>query len=217
MSEEMKQGNQRQQQRPEDQEDLNVLMVRRREELEQLRKLGINPYPHSFERSDYSNQIVSGFQEEAPQKTVSVAGRIMTIRRMGKASFCHIQDPQGKIQIYLKKDDLGSVYDAFKLLDIGDIVGIKGFVFRTRMGEVSIHARELVLLAKSIRPLPVVKEKIDEQGNKTVYDPFSDKELRYRQRYVDLVVSPQVRETFIKRAKIVSTMRRFLDERGYLE
>jgi lysyl-tRNA synthetase class 2 len=217
MSEELKQGIQRQQQRPEDQEDLNVLMVRRREELDQLRKLGINPYPHSFERSDYSNQIVSGFQEEAPKKTVSVAGRIMTIRRMGKASFCHIQDPQGKIQIYLKIDDLGSVYDAFKLLDIGDIVGIKGFVFRTKMGEVSIHAQELVLLAKSIRPLPVVKEKVDAHGNKTVFDPFSDKELRYRQRYVDLVVSPQVRETFIKRAKIVSTMRRFLDERGYLE
>jgi lysyl-tRNA synthetase class 2 len=136
---------------------------------------------------------------------------------MGKASFCHIQDSQGKIQIYLKKDDLGAVYDAFRLMDIGDIIGVKGFVFRTKMGEISVHAQELNLLAKSLRPLPVVKEKVDEQGNKVIFDPFSDKELRYRQRYVDLIVNPDVREVFLKRAKIITAMRKFLDERGYLE
>ena len=157
------------------------------------------------------------FRDDAPQSTVSVAGRIMSIRRMGKASFCHIQDSQGRIQVYLKRDDLGVTYDAFKLMDIGDIIGIKGFIFRTKMGEVSVHASELVLLAKSLRPLPIVKEKIDEQGNKTLYDPFSDKELRYRQRYLDLAVNSEVQQVFVKRAKIISTIRKFLDERGYLE
>jgi lysyl-tRNA synthetase class 2 len=198
-------------------EDLNVLMLRRREELEQLTKLGINPYPYEFARDAFSVQIVEQFRDDAPQRTVAIAGRIMSIRRMGKASFCHIQDSQGRIQAYLKRDDLGTVYDAFKLMDIGDIVGVKGFVFRTKMGEVSIHTSELILLSKSLRPLPIAKEKIDEQGNKTVYDPFSDKELRYRQRYVDLVVNQNVRQVFVKRAKIISTLRRFLDERGYLE
>lgn len=201
----------------EHQEELNVLMLRRREELEELRKLGIEPYPPSFERTDFSGEILRSFSDDAPQRTVRIAGRIMTIRRMGKASFCHLQDSQGRIQIYLKKDDLGSLYDAFRLMDIGDIIGVGGFVFRTRMGEISVHAREVVLLAKSLRPLPVAKEKTDEQGNKVVFDPFSDKELRYRQRYVDLVVNPDVREVFIKRAAIVRTIRQFLDEQNYLE
>ncbi len=203
--------------RQEEHEDLNVLMVRRREELSHLKTMGIDPYPHAFERTDSSRDILAAFKDDAPQKDVAVAGRIMTMRRMGKASFCHIQDSTGKIQIYLKKDDIGAAYDAFKLMDIGDIVGVHGFVFRTKMGEVSVHARDLVLLAKSLRPLPVVKEKTDEQGNKTVYDPFSDKELRYRQRYVDLVVNPDVREVFIKRARVISAIRAFLDSRGYIE
>ncbi len=198
-------------------EELNVLMQRRREELEHLRKMGIDPYPYAFERTDFSSDLIASFRDDAPPRNVSVSGRIMSIRRMGKASFCHIQDSKGKIQIYLKKDDLGAMYDAFKLMDIGDIVGVKGFVFRTKMGEVSIHAQQLTLLAKSLRPLPVVKEKIDEQGNKIVYDPFSDKELRYRQRYVDLVVNPEVRQVFVKRAAIIRTIRKFLDEREYLE
>jgi lysyl-tRNA synthetase class 2 len=201
----------------EHQEELNVLMVRRREELEELKKLGIEPFPPSYERKDFSREILQSFSDDAPQRNVSVAGRIMTIRRMGKASFCHIQDSQGRIQIYLKKDDLGSVYDAFRLMDIGDIIGVKGFVFRTKMGEISVHARELTLLAKSLRPLPVVKGKTDEQGNKIVYDPFSDKELRYRQRYVDLIVNPEVQEVFVKRAAIIRTIRRFLDDQNYLE
>jgi len=198
-------------------EDLNVLMLRRREELKQLIQLGINPYPYEFTRDAFSTQIIEQFRDDAPQRTVAAAGRIMSIRRMGKASFCHIQDPQGRIQAYLKRDDLGAMYDSFKLMDIGDIIGIKGFVFRTKMGEVSIHASEIILLSKSLRPLPIAKEKVDEQGNKTVYDPFSDKELRYRQRYLDLAVNQNVRQVFIKRAKIISIIRRFLDERGYLE
>ncbi|MFH0992258.1 MAG: lysine--tRNA ligase [bacterium] len=204
-------------QQPTDHEDLNVLMLRRREELEELKKLGINPYPTGFARKHYSLQVIQDFKDDAPQRIVTVAGRILSLRRMGKASFCHILDAQGKIQIYLKKDDLGTMYDAFKLLDIGDIIGVKGFVFRTKMGEISLHTQELTLLSKSLRPLPIVKEKVDEQGNKVTYDPFSDKELRYRQRYVDLVVNPEVREVFIKRAKIISSIREFLDEKGYLE
>ncbi len=202
---------------PTEQEELNLLMRRRREELEELKKLGIEPYPHEFDRDAFAAEIIHSFREDAPERTIAIAGRIMSIRRMGKASFCHIQDSSGRIQAYLKRDDLGPVYDAFKLIDIGDIVGVRGFVFRTRMGEISIHAREFVLLSKSLRPLPVVKERIDEQGNKVVYDPLSDKELRYRQRYVDLVVNPPVREVFLKRAKILSTMRGFLDARNYVE
>ncbi|MEK6570657.1 MAG: amino acid--tRNA ligase-related protein, partial [Bacteroidota bacterium] len=192
-------------------------MRRRREELEELRKLGIDPHPHSFERTHFSQEIINSFKDGDPPQTVSVAGRLMAIRRMGKASFAHIQDSQGRIQIYLKKDDLGLIYDAFRLMDIGDIVGVKGFVFRTKLGEVSVHTQQLTLLSKSLRPLPVVKERLDEHGNKVVYDPFSDKELRYRQRYVDLVVNPEVRSVFLKRTKIVKAIRNFLDERGYLE
>ena len=198
-------------------EDINVLILRRREELEQLIKLGINPYPYEFACDAFSTEIIHQFKDDTPQRTVSIAGRIMSIRRMGKASFCHIQDSQGRIQIYLRRDDIGTSYDAFKLMDIGDIIGVKGFVFRTKMGEVSVHGSELVLLSKSLRPMPIVKEKIDEQGNKTIYDPLSDKELRYRQRYLDLAVNQNVRQVFIKRSKMISAMRKFLDERGYLE
>lgn len=198
-------------------EELNVLMIRRYEELEQLKKLGIDPYPYEFERDGFSKEIIDQFKDDNPQHTVCVAGRIMSLRRMGKASFCHIQDSKGRIQVYLKQDDLGISYNAFKLMDIGDIIGVKGFVFRTKMGEISIHATELKLLSKSLRPLPIVKEKVDDQGGKTVYDPLSDKELRYRQRYIDLVVNSDVREVFIKRSKIISTIRKFLDEREYIE
>ncbi|MDL1892800.1 lysine--tRNA ligase [Sphingobacteriales bacterium CHB3] len=198
-------------------QDINELILRRREELDELKKLGVNPYPYQFPRNAFSKEIIDSFRDDAPQRTVAIAGRIMSIRKMGKASFCHIQDSRGKIQIYLKKDDLGAMYDAFKLFDIGDIVGVEGFVFRTKMGEVSVHARKIEMLAKSLRPLPIAKETKDEQGNVVVHDPFSDKELRYRQRYVDLVVNTQVRDVFIKRSKIISTMRTFFEERGYLE
>ena len=202
---------------PNEYEDLNTLMKRRREELDELRKLGVEPYPHEFARDAVSSEILSAFTDDAPRRTVTIAGRIMSVRRMGKASFCHVQDAQGKIQLYLRKDDLGAAYDVFKLMDIGDIAGVTGFVFRTKMGEVSVHVQALTLLAKSLRPLPIVKEKIDEHGNKTVFDLLSDKEIRYRQRYVDLVVTPGVRGVFAKRARIIGAMRRFLDERGYLE
>lgn len=198
-------------------QDINELMLRRREELDELKKLGVNPYPYQFPRNAFSTEIIDSFRDDAPQRTVAIAGRIMSIRKMGKASFCHIQDSRGKIQIYLKKDDLGAMYDAFKLFDIGDIVGVEGFVFRTKMGEISVHAGKIEMLAKSLRPLPIAKETKDEQGNVVVHDPFSDKELRYRQRYVDLIVNTQVRDVFIKRSKIISTMRTFFEERGYLE
>jgi len=197
--------------------ELNELMLRRREELTEIRKRGINPYPYEFHRDTFSREIIESFVDGAPERTVSVAGRIMSLRRMGKASFCHIQDSRGRIQIYLRKDDLGESYDTFKLLDIGDIIGIQGFVFRTKMGEVSVHVRSLTLLAKSLRPLPIPKETSDEKGNTVVHDPFSDKELRYRQRYVDLIVNPKVRDVFVRRAKIISTIRSVFDERGYLE
>ena len=198
-------------------EDLNVLMARRREELEQLKKLGVNPYPYCYERNAFSKEIVESFTDGGEQRIVSIAGRIMSIRRMGKASFCHVQDAQGKIQVYLRKDHIGTAYDAFKLMDIGDIVGLKGFVFRTKMGEISLHAQQLELLSKSLRPLPVVKEKVNEKGEKIVYDPLSDKEIRYRQRYIDLIVNSEVRSVFVKRAKIISALRRYFDERGFLE
>lgn len=198
------------------QQDLNVLIQRRYEELEQLKARGIEPYAYSFEVDSDSKSIRDDFVE-GEQKDVNIAGRIMTIRRMGKASFAHIQDHTGRIQIYLKKDDIGDDYDIFKLLDIGDIIGVSGYVFKTKTGEISIHCRTLKLLAKTLRPLPVAKETVDEQGNKTIHDQFADKELRYRQRYVDLIVNPQIKETFIFRSRIVSALRRFLDESGYLE
>jgi len=198
-------------------EELNELMKRRREELEHLRSAGVNPYPYEFERNATAKEILENYKDDMPQWIVSVAGRIVSLRRMGKASFCHVQDMTGKIQAYLKRDDLGESYDHFKLLDIGDIIGVEGFVFKTKTGEISIHAQRYVLLSKSLRPLPVVKEKVDEQGNKIIFDPFSDKELRYRQRYVDLVVNPEVRQTFVKRSTILRQMRKFLDEKNFLE
>ncbi len=192
-------------------------MVRRREELEELKKRGFNPYPHEFNRTHFSKEIIDSFKDEPNPPTVSIAGRIMSIRRMGKASFCHVQDSAGRIQAYLKKDDVGESYDSFKLLDIGDIIGVEGYVFRTKMGEISVHAKRFELLAKSLRPLPVVKEKTDEQGNKTVFDPFADKELRYRQRYVDLAVNTGVKDVFIKRTRILQSIRKYFDARNYLE
>lgn len=199
------------------QQDINELMMRRREEHDLLRARGFNPYPFAFDRTTTSTEILASYKDDQSPWTVSVAGRIMSLRRMGKASFFHLEDSKGRIQVYLKQDDLGTSYDAFKLMDIGDLVGVSGFVFRTKTGEVSIHAKELTLLSKSLRPLPIAKEKVDEQGNRTVYDPLADKELRYRQRYVDLIVNRSVREVFAQRARIVSTLRQSLDEKGYLE
>lgn len=181
--------------------------------------MGVDPYPTSFNKTHDAATILRDFSDDAPDalNTVHVAGRIMTVRRMGKASFWHIQDHSGRIQIYLKKDDLGEQYDSLKLYDIGDIIGVEGFVFRTRMGEISVHARTLTLLTKSLRPIPVAKEETDEQGNVTRYDAFADKELLYRRRYLDLIANPHIKDTFVKRARIISVMRRFFDERGWLE
>jgi lysyl-tRNA synthetase class 2 len=198
------------------QTDINVLIKRRYEELEELKKKGVEPFAYSFDTDSFSNDIKNNF-EFYENKDVKLAGRIMALRRMGKASFAHILDQKGRIQIYLKKDEIGESYDAFRLMDIGDIIGIEGFVFKTKTGEISIHVKKLKLLSKSLKPLPIAKEAEDEQGNKVIFDQFADKELRYRQRYVDLVVNPQVKDVFIKRSKIITSTRKFLDEKGYLE
>ena len=198
------------------QTDINVLIKRRFEELSELEQKGFNPFAYSFDVDSFSSDIKNEFKE-GETKNVKLAGRIMAIRRMGKASFAHIMDNKGRIQIYLKKDEIGDSYEAFKLMDIGDIIGIEGFVFKTKTGETSVHVRSLQLLAKSIRPLPIAKEAIDESGNKVIYDQLADKELRYRQRYVDLIVNPEVKKVFESRSRIVSAMRNFLDSKGYLE
>lgn len=197
-------------------EELNQLILQRREKLLKLQELGVNPYPYEFNRTHVSTQILANF-DTLQEKEVALAGRIMSNRLMGKAAFFHIQDMQGKIQIYLKKDEVGEkTFEIYKLLDIGDIVGVRGKVFKTHTGEITIFCQKLELLSKSLRPLPIVKEKI-EDGKKIVYDPFSDKELRYRQRYVDLIVNPDVREVFIKRSRIISSMRQFLNQYQFLE
>jgi lysyl-tRNA synthetase class 2 len=198
------------------QTEINVLIKRRYEELEELKKRGIETFAYSFETDSYSLDIKNNF-ESYENKDVKLAGRIMALRRMGKASFAHVMDQKGRIQIYLKKDDIGESYEAFRLMDIGDIIGVEGFVFKTKTGEISVHVKKLELLSKSLRPLPIAKEAEDEKGNKIVYDQFADKELRYRQRYVDLVVNPQIKDVFIKRSKIITSSRKFLDKKGYLE
>lgn len=198
------------------QQDINVLIKRRFEELDELKAKGFEPFAYSFEVDSNSEDIKNNFQEDT-KRVVRIAGRIMAIRRMGKASFAHIQDHLGKIQVYLRKDDIGNAYDAFKLLDIGDIIGIEGFVFKTKTGEISVHVTFMQLLSKSLRPLPIAKETVDEQGNKIIHDQFADKELRYRQRYVDLIVNPDVKNVFIKRSKIITSLRNILDSNGYLE
>ena len=197
----------------------------RRDARVRMEEEGVNPYAYSWDVSHHATDVLAAFDEEkhvadgegeAPEKlTVSVAGRIMSRRIMGKAAFFHLQDESGKIQIYVSRDDLpeGFYNTVFKkLLDIGDIVGIEGFVFRTRVGEISIHTEKLQVLAKALRPFPVVKE----TGEQT-WNEVTDKEFRYRQRYVDLVVHPEVRETFRQRARMITAMRGFLDGRGYVE
>jgi lysyl-tRNA synthetase class 2 len=197
-------------------QDLGVLIQRRHEELDQLKQKGIEPFAYSYEINADSDQIKNNFNEDE-KRVVKIAGRIMAIRRMGKASFAHVQDHTGRIQIYLKRDDLGEIYDIFRLLDIGDILGVEGFVFKTKTGEISVHTNSLTLLAKSLRPLPIPKETNDEAGNKIIHDQFSDKELRYRQRYLDLIVNSDVKSVFTKRSKIISSMRKFLDFHAFLE
>jgi len=197
-------------------EEYNQLMRIRREKLQKIREMGFNPYPYEFVQTHKSADIKEHF-DDLEEKEVSIAGRLMSVRLMGKAAFCHIQDEQGRIQAYVRKNEVGDeVFELFKILDIGDHVGITGLVFKTRTGEISVFAKELTLLSKSLRPLPIVKEK-EEDGQKVVYDQFADKELRYRQRYVDLVVNPEVKEVFIKRSRIISAIRDFLDSHDFLE
>ena len=186
--------------------DLNQLMKVRREKLDKLKQEGKDPYKITkFNRTHTSKQIKDNY-EELEGKDVTVAGRIMAKRIMGKASFCHIQDSEGKIQSYVSINELGEEsYKAFKEDDIGDIIGITGFVFKTKTGEISIHAKAVTLLSKSLRPLP---EK---------FHGLKDTDLRYRQRYVDLIMNPEVKDTFVKRAEIIKEIRKFMNEKGYME
>ncbi len=193
----------------------------RRQKLEEIQQLGINPYPADlYKITTSSKKILNDFDDQPDDfKEVSIAGRIMSVRDMGKAAFAVLQDAEGRIQIYVKRDDLckgedKTLYDILfkKLIDIGDIIGVKGYVFRTKMGEISIHVDELILLTKSLRPLPVAKEK-----DGVLYDAFTDPEQRYRQRYVDLIVNPQVKKAFYQRTQLTNSMRAFLNEKGYIE
>jgi lysyl-tRNA synthetase class 2 len=198
----------------------------RREKLEKLHDLGVNPYPYFYDVSHTSKQVledkslIRDEQENPNSDVVSVAGRIMNRRIMGKASFFNLQDAEGSIQVYIRRDDVGvEEYNTIfkKLVDIGDIVGIKGFVFVTRTGETTIHAQEFEFLSKTIRPIPTPKEVENEDGEIVVHDAFSDKEQRYRMRYVDLIVNPEVRKTFQQRTQMVQVMRNMMNEYGYLE
>ena len=196
--------------------------VLRRNALSQLRELGINPYPaESFEVNAYAADILANYEKDkTAYKTISMAGRIMSRRIMGSASFVELQDTTGRIQIYLKRDDLcpeedKTLYNTVfkKLLDLGDYIGIQGYVFTTQTGEISVHVTEFKLLSKSLKPLPVVKR--DDDGN--IYDGFTDPELRYRQRYVDLTVNPDFRQIFINRSLVIKTMRNYFDQQGWME
>ncbi len=200
--------------------ELSEQEIVRRQSLQELRSMGIDPYPAAeYPTNAYSTEIRENFQDDDDKREVCIAGRMMSRRVMGKASFAELQDSKGRIQIYISRDDLcpgedKSLYNVVfkRLLDIGDFIGVKGFVFRTQTGEISVHAQELTLLSKSLKPLPIVKYK-----DGVAYDKFDDPELRYRQRYVDLVVNDGVKETFLQRATVIRTMRKVLDEAGYTE
>ena len=193
-------------------QSLKEIINFRMQKLERLREAGVDPFPHNFKPTNYSNEIKDQFKV-LENKEVIVAGRIMAMRKMGKASFFHIEDSDGRIQVYIKKDEVGdSLYNIFKLLDIGDFIGVNGFVFKTKTKEISVHAKSITVLAKSIRPLPIVKEKDGE-----TFDSFEDKEQRYRNRHLDLIVNPEVKEVFRKRTIITSALRSYLDNEGFLE
>ncbi len=200
--------------------ELSEQEIGRRQSLQELRDMGIDPYPAAeYPTNAFSTDIKANFSDEGEPCEVCIAGRMMSRRVMGKASFAELQDSKGRIQVYITRDDIcpGEDKDLYnkvfkRLLDIGDFIGVKGFVFRTQTGEISVHAQELTLLSKSLKPLPIVKYK-----DGVAYDKFDDPELRYRQRYVDLVVNDGVKDTFLKRATVIRTIRRVLDEAGYTE
>ena len=200
--------------------ELSEQEIGRRLSLQELRDMGIDPYPAAeYPTNAFSTDIKENFVDEGDPREVCIAGRMMSRRVMGKASFAELQDSKGRIQVYITRDDIcpGEDKDLYnkvfkRLLDIGDFIGVRGFVFRTQTGEISVHARELTLLSKSLKPLPIVKYK-----DGVAYDKFDDPELRYRQRYVDLVVNDGVKDTFLQRATVIRTIRRVLDEAGYTE
>ena len=200
--------------------DLSEQEIVRRNSLAEMRKMGIDPYPAAeYVVTGYTDEIKETFSDDAPVRHVSIAGRVMSRRIMGKASFMELKDSHGRIQVYISRDDLcpGENKDDYnvvfkKLLDMGDFVGVEGFVFRTQMGEITVHAEKLTVLSKSLRPLPVVKVK-----DGVTYDAFNDPELRFRQRYVDLIVNDGVKETFLQRATVIRTLRKVLDDAGYTE
>ncbi len=196
----------------EENKSLSQIINFRKEKLSKLKKLGFEPYPHKYERTHSSMEILNNF-DKLENKDVSISGRVMALRKMGKASFIHIMDATGKIQVFIKKDIVGEKnYEAFKLIDIGDFLGIVGLVFKTKTKEISINAQQVTILSKSIRPLPIVKEKEGE-----IFDAFNDKELRYRNRHLDLIVNPKTRDVFRKRAEIISEIRSTLDSKKFLE
>ena len=200
--------------------ELSEQEIARRKSLDEIRALGIDPYPAAeYPTNAFSDEIIANFRDEDEPREVCIAGRMMSRRVMGKATFLELLDSRGRIQVYITRDDIcpeedKTLYNSLvkKLLDLGDFIGVKGYVFRTKTGEISVHVRELALWAKSLKPLPSPKEKDGE-----VFDAFEDPELRYRRRYVDLIVNPNVKETFYKRAKVITTMRSILDEAGYTE
>ena len=200
--------------------ELSEQEIGRRQSLQELRDMGIDPYPAAeYPTNAFSSDIKANFSDDDEPREVCIAGRMMSRRVMGKASFAELQDSKGRIQVYITRDDIcpGEDKDLYnkvfkRLLDIGDFIGVKGFVFRTQTGEISVHAKELTLLSKSLKPLPIVKYK-----DGVAYDKFDDPELRYRQRYVDLVVNDGVKDTFLQRATVIRTIRRVLDEAGYTE
>lgn len=223
-------------------EDLNQILKLRREKLDTLRELGVEPFPYRFEKTTDVVALLDGFDDklekaegdssaeagvpparrgfddklekaEGDSESFSIAGRIVSMRVMGKASFCHVRDESGQVQVYVQRDRVGSdAYKIFKKFDLGDFIGVTGTAFRTKTGEPTLRAQQFVLLAKSLRPLPVVKTRGEE-----VYDAFTDKEARYRQRYLDLAVNPDAREIFRTRARIITSIRNFLDDQGFLE
>ena len=207
-------------------EDLNQVRRHRREKLEALRKMGVEPYAYVYDRSHLTCDAVALFDQNEAKGSlddentyVSVAGRLLSYRSHGKSAFGHVGDRSGQIQIYLKKDIIGDdSFGILDLLDLGDWVGVEGPLFRTRTGEITIQVKEWTLLAKSLRPLPLGKTEIDrEKGDVTTFSGLANKEDRYRQRYADLAVNPNVREIFRTRAKIISELRAFLDESDFLE
>jgi len=192
---------------------LSEILSVRKEKLKKIRELGFEPYAYEFPKTHSCSEIIDNFTELEETVSVKAAGRIMAIRKMGRASFCHIQDEHTKLQIYFQENKIGKqLYELFGLLDIGDIIGAVGKIFKTRTGEITIFAEELHLLTKNVRPIPIVKEK-----DGTVFDAFSDKEQRYRQRYLDLIVNPEIKNIFKLRSRIIQWSRDFLNERGFLE